>query len=74
MTAQTTHLVKGVLEEADMSNRRKTDDELELKLLEVTEDPAYRKDHKKTRGNGDVAAEIKPIVVVASTKKSKTLH
>lgn len=55
-----------------MSNRRKTKDELELKLLEVTEDPTYRKEQKKRSRRPDVSAEA--ILVVASTKKPRTLH
>lgn len=55
-----------------MSNRRKTKDELELKLLGVTEDPTYRKEQKK--GSRGTEAESEAMVVVASTKRPRTLH
>lgn len=57
-----------------MSNGRKTKNELELKLLEVTEDPTFRNDQKKKPRSRDVAAETEAIMVTASTKKPKTLH
>lgn len=57
-----------------MSNRRKTKDQLELKLLEVTEDPTYRKEQKQTSRTPDVAAEAEVILVAPSTKKPRTLH
>lgn len=57
-----------------MSNRRKAKDELELKLLEVTEDSTYRKDQKKRPRSRDVAVESEAIVVLGSVKKHKTLH
>lgn len=56
-----------------MSNRRKwQDDELELKLLEVTEDPSYRQRSKRP------SAEPRPALEEGRATKSarprRTLH
>ena len=73
---QVIHLASGLLvvycEEEDMSYRRKTKDVVELKLLEVTEDPAYLQDKKKTVRSQDMQADASS--VVGMVKRQKTLH
>lgn len=55
-----------------MTNRRKYQgDELELKLLEVSDDPASLQKPKKTIVT---AQQEVPIPVVEASKKPRTLH
>jgi len=55
-----------------MSDRRRSKDDVELKLLEVTEDPAYLQDKKKTVRSQDMQVDASS--VVGMVKRQKTLH
>ena len=60
-------------EETIMSNRRKFEsEEMDLKLLEVTEDPAYQLDTKKAPPT-QVPAPV-PSTVAGASKKARVLH
>lgn len=55
-----------------MSDRRRAKDDVELKLLEVTEDPTYRQDKKKTVRGRDMQVDASS--AVGMVKRQKTLH
>lgn len=57
-----------------MSNRRKTKNEMDLKLLEVTDDPTYRQQKKKTPHSHSARVDVDITSVAEITTRQKTLH